>query len=120
MKQVKIRSLKYPDPSINWDFQAEDPQPKIAELEAFGVLGFPERPELDEMGQPTGVILPAEYTVEIEDITSEYNLQQVIAARKAEYPSAEEFMNAFFDGGEEAIAALQAKRLEIKAKYPKN
>jgi hypothetical protein len=66
------------------------------------------------------VKLKAEYTVEIEDITSEYNLQQVIAARKAEYPSAEEFMNAFFDGGEEAIAALQAKRLEIKAKYPKN
>lgn len=66
------------------------------------------------------VKLKAEYTIEIEDITEQHNLQQVIAKRKAEYPSAEEFMNAFFDGGDEAIAALQAKRLEIKAKYPKN
>lgn len=66
------------------------------------------------------VKLKAEYTIEIEDITEEHNLQQVIAKRKAEYPSAEEFMNAFFDGGDEAIAALQAKRLEIKQKYPKN
>ena len=65
------------------------------------------------------VKLKAEYTVSIEDITEQHNLQQVIAKRKAEYPSAEEFMNAFFDGGDEALAALQAKRLEIKAKYPK-
>ena len=65
------------------------------------------------------VKLKAEYTVEIEDITNEYNLQQVIMKRKAEYPTPEEFMNAFFDGGDEAIAALQAKRIEIKSKYPK-
>jgi hypothetical protein len=100
--------------------EMEDPTLWIAECVLANMWGLPERPELDEMGEPTGVMLPAEYTVEIEDITPEYNLQQVIAARKAEYPSAEEFMNAFFDGGEEAIAALQAKRLEIKAKYPKN
>ena len=100
--------------------QMADPTAWIAECVAGNYWGKPERPELDEMGQPTGQMLPAEYTVSIEDITAEHSLQQVIAARKAEYPSAEEFMNAFFDGGEEAIAALQAKRLEIKAKYPKN
>lgn len=120
MKQVKIRSLKYPDPAINWDFQAEDPQPKIAELEASGALGLPARPELDEEGKETGIVLPAEYTVEIVDVTAEHELAECIAKRKAEYPSAEEFMNAYFDGGEAALAALQAKRLEIKAKYPKN
>jgi len=65
------------------------------------------------------VKLRAEYTVSVEDITQEHNLQQAIMKRKAEYPSAEEFMNAFFDGGEDAIAALQEKRLQIKAKYPK-
>jgi hypothetical protein len=65
------------------------------------------------------VKLKAEYTVEIEDITAEHELQQVITKRKAEYPSAEEFLNAFFDGGDEAVAELQAKRLSIKAKYPK-
>lgn len=43
MKQVKIRSLKYPDPAINWDFQAEDPQAKLDELLASGICGKPER-----------------------------------------------------------------------------
>ena len=43
MKQVKIRSLKYPDPAINWDFQAEDPQSKLDELLASGICGKPER-----------------------------------------------------------------------------
>jgi hypothetical protein len=31
----------------------------------------------------------------------------------------EEFMNAYFDGGEAALTALQAKRLLVKQKYPK-
>ena len=67
------------------------------------------------------VKLKAQYSIEIVDLDQDpqYQLEQAIAKRKAEYPSAEEFMNAFFDGGDEAIAALQAKRLEIKAKYPK-
>lgn len=81
--------------------------------------GLPERPEVDEEGNPTGVMLPAEYTVEITDITQEYALQECIKNRKSEYPTPEEFMNAFFDGGEAAIQALQAKRIQIKQKYPK-
>lgn len=65
------------------------------------------------------VKLRAEYTVEIIDISTEHALQQALAARKAEYPSAEEFLNAFFDGGDEALEALRQRRLAIKAKYPK-
>lgn len=65
------------------------------------------------------VKLRAQYTVEIVDVTAEHELAQVIAARKAEYPSPEEFMNAYFDGGEAALDALRASRLSIKAKYPK-
>lgn len=65
------------------------------------------------------VKLKAEYTIEIEDITAQYELEQVIAKRKAEYPTPEEFLNAYFDGGQTAVDALQAKRLEIKTKYPK-
>lgn len=65
------------------------------------------------------VKLKAEYTVEIEDISAQVALQNCMAARKAEYPTPEEFLNAFFDGGDEAVAALQAKRLAIKQKYPK-
>jgi len=65
------------------------------------------------------VKLRAEYTVIVEDITTQYELDQAIMKRKAEYPTAEEFMNAFFDGGDDAIASLQEKRLLIKQKYPK-
>jgi hypothetical protein len=65
------------------------------------------------------VKLKAEYTVEIEDITAQHALAEVIAKRVAEYPSAEEFLNAYFDGGQAALDALQASRLAVKAKYPK-
>lgn len=81
--------------------------------------GLPERPELDAEGNPTGNILPAEYTVEIEDISAEVALKKCIESRVAEYPTPAEFMNAYFDGGEQALADLQAKRLAIKQKYPK-
>jgi hypothetical protein len=69
----------------------------------------------------TWVKLKAEYTVEIVDLEQdpEWLLAQCISKRKAEYPTAEEFLNAFFDGGQNAIDELQAARLAIKAKYPK-
>lgn len=62
------------------------------------------------------VKLKAEYTIEIEDISKEYALKEVIAKRVAEYPSAAEFLNAYFDGG---LDLLREKRLAVKAKYPK-
>lgn len=99
--------------------QMEDPTEWIADGVAGNWWGLPERPELDAEGQPTGVILPAEYTISIEDITTEHELQQAIMKRKAAYPSPEEFMNAFFDGGDEAIEELRQKRLQIKQLYPK-
>jgi len=75
---------------------------------------------IDDLGvEKKFVKLKAEYTIEIEDISSQYALEQVIMKRKLEYPSSEEFMNAYFDGGPEALGVLQMKRLEIKTKYPK-
>lgn len=65
------------------------------------------------------VKLKAEYTVEIVDVSAEYALAEVIAKRKAEYPSPEEFLNAYFDGGDAAVQLLNAKRQAVKAKYPK-
>lgn len=62
---------------------------------------------------------PGEYTVEVEDVTSSWALGIALENRRKEYPSAEEFLNAFFDGGQVALDALQAQRLEVKAKYPK-
>ncbi len=66
------------------------------------------------------VKLRATYTVEIEDVTQEVANQQVVQKRMAEYPTPEDFLDAYFDGGEAALAALQAQRLAVKAKYPKN
>jgi hypothetical protein len=63
---------------------------------------------------------PEEYTVEEIDITAEHALAEVIKNRVAEYPSAEEFLNAFFDGDQSAnLEQLKQARLAIKAKYPK-
>lgn len=81
--------------------------------------GLPERQELDDEGNPTGNIIPAEYTVEVTDISQEHALQECIKNRKSEYPTMEEFLNAFFDGGDEALQELQAKRISVKNKYPK-
>lgn len=93
-----------------------DPSDWIAECVANNSWGLPEREELDEMGKPTGVILPAEYTIELVDISQEHALRECIQKRMAEYPSASDFLNAFFDGG---LDLLREKRLEVKAKYPK-
>ena len=44
-------------------------------------------------------------------------LNQVYANRKAEYPTIEELVVALYDT--EDKAAIEAKRAEVKAKYPK-
>lgn len=85
--------------------------------------------ERNENGVVTSVVIPAvmqefvklkaEYTVEIQDISLQYQLSQCIQSRKAEYPSPEDFMNAYFDGGQAGLDALQELRLAVKAKYPK-
>jgi hypothetical protein len=101
-------------------FESEMKATEWVEMLAItGAWGLSEHPELDEEGKETGIILSAEYVVEIEDITAEHELDLVIAARKAEYPSAEDFLNAFFDGGDEALEELRQKRLAVKSKYPK-
>jgi hypothetical protein len=41
--------------------------------------GLPEREELDENGEPTGNIIPAEYTVEITDITQQVEQEKINA-----------------------------------------
>lgn len=98
----------------------------LAKHTAKNTFGLPERPELalnEETGEmeATGVILPAEYEIVIENLEEnpQWLLEQAIQKRRSEYPSAEEFLNAFFDGGDEALEQLRNKRLEIKAKYPK-
>ena len=45
-------------------------------------------------------------------------LNQVYAKRKAEYPSVQDLVVALYDTDDKA--AIEAKRAEVKAKYPKS
>ena len=116
---IRIRSGKFEDEIKLSEY--------LNKLQKNGIVGLkPERPELalnEQTGEmePTGNILPAEYEIVIENLEEnpQWLLEQAIQKRRLEYPSAEEFLNAFFDGGDEALEALKNKRLQIKSKYPK-
>jgi hypothetical protein len=78
--------------------------------------GLPERPELDEMGQPTGVILPAEYTIEIEDITAQV-AQEAINAEALAYLAATDWLIIReVDAGVPCPADIKVLRAEARAK----
>ena len=47
---------------------------------------------------------------------AEYNSQEYARLRKAEYPSIEECVHAILD---DDLVALQAKRAEVKSRFPK-
>lgn len=104
------------------------PERWVLHKDEFGAEPYDDADVLEEQIRPDPLLidnskrwvkLRAEYTIEIEDITAQYELQECIAKRVAEYPTAGDFLNAFFDGGQAALDALQAQRLAIKAKYPK-
>lgn len=116
MKKVIVKNLEGVQ---THGAQMEDPTAWIEQCVETCAWGLPARPELDAEGKETGVILPAEYSIEIVDVTAEHELARCIQKRVAEYPSAADFLNAYFDGGEAALDALRAARLAVKAKYPK-
>jgi hypothetical protein len=62
---------------------------------------------------------PQDAIAEYHAISYEDELKECFGKRKTEYPSPEEFMNAWFDGGAEALNNLELKRLAVKAQYPK-
>jgi hypothetical protein len=99
MKQVIVKNLLGEQIA---GAKMEDPSAWIAECEEHRFWG--------EAGS---------YSVEVVDISHEHALEECIAARKAAYPTPEEFMNAFFDGGEQAIEIMRQVRLTIKAAHPK-
>ena len=61
---------------------------------------------------------PSEAEIEVAhaEWQAEYDDQEYARLRKAEYPSIEECVHAILD---DDLEALQAKRAEIKARYPK-
>lgn len=81
--------------------------------EARWILRGDELEWLDtEQTQPT----QAEIDAEILRLQAEHDAQEYARQRKAAYPSIEECIHAILD---DDLEALQAKRAEIKARYPK-
>jgi hypothetical protein len=58
----------------------------------------------------------AEIKAEIDRLDAEYDSQEYIRLRQAEYPSLEECIHAILDDG---LEELQAKRQAVKQKYKK-
>ena len=57
-----------------------------------------------------------EIDTEVKRLQAEYDAQEYARKREAEYPSIQECVHAILD---DDLDALQAKRAEIKTKYPK-
>lgn len=80
MKQIKIFKNNINTNKATFETQ-EDLDLWLNHHVKNNIFGLPERPELalnEETGEmePTGVILPAEYTIEITDITQQIELQK--------------------------------------------
>ena len=68
------------------------------------------------VGTPTS---KSELETEISRIETEYDAQEYARKRQAEYPSIQECVHAILDNDNNELDTLQAKRAEIKTKYPK-
>ena len=80
MKLVKVIKNGQVVQPVKFDNDA-DMNAWIQMLADTAAWGKPERPELNEMGEPTGVVLPAEYEVIVEDITAQVQAEK--AAKEA-------------------------------------
>ena len=68
--------------------------------------------------EDTTPISKADIKAEMERLQAEYEAQDYERKRKEEYPTIEELVVALYDTDDKA--AIEAKRAEIKLKYPKN
>ena len=75
MKLVKVIKNGQVVQPVKFDNDA-DMNAWIQMLADTGAWGLPERPELNEMGEPTGVVLEAEYQIDIKDITAEVQAEK--------------------------------------------
>lgn len=96
--------------------EMEDPTTWIAACVATNAWGLPERPELDEMGQPTGVILPAEYTIEIEDITAQIAQETTNIEALSYLASTDWYIIREIDQGTPCPAEIKQLRAEARSK----
>jgi hypothetical protein len=82
--------------------------------------GLPERPELDAEGNPTGNTFPAEYTVEIVDITAELEQEKINTESLAYLASTDWMIIREIDSGVVCPADVKLARAEARAKIVRN
>ena len=68
-------------------------------------------------GNPTNITEEQILAKQVE-LQAEYDAQEYARKREAEYPSVQDLVVALYDTDDKA--AIEAKRAEVKAKYPKN
>lgn len=108
--------------------------PSEAEAQAWLALQIGKPHRLPEREVPTGnrnendepimETLPAEFTFEIKDLSldADYQYQKIVEARRLEYPSIHECIEALMEeaeGNPEKLMLVMMKRTEVKEKYPK-
>ena len=105
MAQLSNKIRKYLDREIDFT--------KDVKLQDDGDGAYIKEWNVDE-AQPTEEQLNA-FESQANDMEA---LNQVYSNRKSEYPSIEELVVALYDTDDKA--AIEAKRAEVKAKYPKS
>ncbi|NBP03869.1 MAG: hypothetical protein EBU90_27990 [Proteobacteria bacterium] len=96
--------------------EMEDPSAWIAQCIASNLWGLPERPELDAEGNPTGNTLPAEYTIEIIDITAQIEQEKINAEALAYLASTDWMIIREVDSGVICPSDVKAERAAARAK----
>lgn len=83
-----------------------------------GLYGATDGP-LSEITLEKGVVPPTEEAIQTElaKLIAEYDAQEYARKRQAEYPSIQDLVVALYDTDDKAD--IEAKRAEVKAKYPK-
>jgi len=115
-----IQSLK---PSAGFIFSSEEAGDKIQVTEAvFNKLEWVTGEAANKTAIITTVNPHSELTwekvsAEMDKVQAEYDAQDYARKRQKEYPSIEELVVALYDTDDKA--AIEAKRAEVKAKYPK-
>jgi hypothetical protein len=113
---MRVGFLKNPSLFVEYTRESNDFSELITQNSTTEKWGLPERPEIDEMGQPTGVILPAEYTVEIEDITAQVAQQAINAEALAYLASTDWLIIREVDAGVPCPVEIKTLRAEARAK----
>ena len=112
MKKVIIRNL---EGIQTHGAQMEDPNAWIAEGVAANWWGLPERPEIGENGAPTGLMLTAEYTIEITDITSQLAQEEQNRQALAYLAATDWYIIRELDSGVACPADIKALRAQARA-----